>query len=101
MGLIICDNSETRLIQELKNMGLNIKPTIKNKGSILSGIALMQDYKIVVDRDSSGIIREINNYVWHEKNEKPIDKFNHYIDAIRYAMMYLLQGVNSGKYVIR
>ena len=101
MNLIICDNSEPRLIQELKNMGLNIKPTIKNKGSILSGIALMQDYKIVVDRDSTGIIREINNYVWHEKNEKPIDKFNHYIDAIRYAMMYLLQGVNSGKYVIR
>ena len=99
--LIICDSAEPRLISELKNMGLNIKPTIKKKGSILSGIALMQDYQIIVDRDSEGIIREINNYVWHEKNERPIDKFNHYIDAIRYSLMYLLQGVNSGKYVIR
>ena len=101
IDLIICDNSEPRLIQELKNGGCNIKPTIKRAGSILSGIALMQDYKIVVDRESVGIIREINNYIWAEKGEKPIDKFNHYIDAIRYAMMYLLQGLNSGKYVIR
>ena len=99
--LIICDSAEPRLISELKNMGLNIKPTIKKKGSILSGIALMQDYQIIVDRESEGVIREINNYVWHERNERPVDKFNHYIDAIRYSLMYLLQGVNSGKYVIR
>lgn len=99
--LIICDSAEPRLISELKNMGLNIRPTIKKKGSILSGIALMQDYQIIVDRESNGIIREINNYVWHERNQRPIDKFNHYIDAIRYSLMYLLQGVNSGKYVIR
>jgi phage terminase large subunit len=100
-GLVICDNSEPRLIAEMKKSGLNIKPTIKKKGSILSGIALMQDYTIVVERDSVGIIRELNNYVWHEKNQKPIEKWNHYMDAIRYSMMYLLQGVNSGKYVIR
>ena len=57
MDLIICDNSEPRLIRELKNLGVNIKPTIKKSGSILSGIALMQDYQIIVDRDSEGIIR--------------------------------------------
>lgn len=99
--LIICDNSEPRLIHELKRGGCNIKPTIKKKGSILSGIALMQDYKIVVSKDSKNIIREINNYIWHEKNERPVDKFNHFLDAIRYVMMYLLQGINSGNYTIR
>ena len=101
MDLIICDNSEPRLIQELKVLGLNIKPTIKKKGSILSGIALMQDYELIIDRNSHGIIREINNYVWKDKGEVPIDKFNHYIDAIRYSMMYLIQGINSGVYTIR
>ena len=101
MDLIICDNSEPRLIQELKVLGLNIKPTIKKKGSILSGIALMQDYELIIDRNSHGIIREINNYVWKDKGEVPIDKFNHYLDAIRYAMMYLIQGINSGVYTIR
>jgi phage terminase large subunit len=101
LDLIICDNSEPRLINELKVLGLNIKPTIKKKGSILSGIALMQDYELIIDRNSHGIIREINNYVWKDKGEVPIDKFNHYIDAIRYAMMYLIQGINSGVYTIR
>jgi phage terminase large subunit len=101
LDLIICDNSEPRLIQELKATGLNIKPTIKKKGSILSGIALMQDYEIIVDRGSNGIVRELNNYVWAEKGERPIDKFNHYIDSIRYGLQYLVQGVNSGKYVVR
>ena len=101
LDLIICDNSEPRLINELKVLGLNIKPTIKKKGSILSGIALMQDYEIIVDRNSHGIIREINNYVWKDKGEVPVDKFNHYMDAIRYAMMYLIQGINSGVYTIR
>jgi phage terminase large subunit len=100
-SLIICDNSEPRLVSEMKKSGLNIKPTIKKSGSILSGIALMQDYTIIVDRESTGIIREINNYVWAERNAKPIEKWNHYMDAIRYSLMYLLQGVNSGKYVIR
>jgi phage terminase large subunit len=99
--LIICDNSEPRLIQELKAMDINVKPTIKRNGSILSGIALLQDYEIIVDKNSHGIIREMNNYVWQERNEKPIDKFNHYIDAIRYALQHLVQGQSSGKYVVR
>ena len=78
-----------------------IRPTIKRKGSILSGIALMQDYEIIVERNSHNIIREFNNYVWHERRQKPIDKYNHFVDAIRYSLQYLVQGVNSGKYVIR
>ncbi len=101
MSLIICDNSEPRLIRELKNLGVNIKPTVKKSGSILSGIALMQDYQIIVDRDSEGIIKELNNYAWKDKGTVPVDKFNHYIDAIRYAMMYLIQGKSSGVYNIR
>jgi phage terminase large subunit len=101
MDLIISDNSEPRLLNELKTLGINIKPTIKKKGSILSGIALMQDYEIIVDRGSHGIIRELNNYVWKDKGEVPIDKFNHFLDAIRYGMMYLIQGKSSGVYTIR
>jgi phage terminase large subunit len=101
MDLIICDNSEPRLIRELKDRGLNIRPTIKRKGSILSGIALLQDYEIIVEKESLGIIKEINNYVWHQKGERPIESFNHYIDAMRYSLMYLAQGISSGIYAIR
>ena len=101
LDLIIMDSAEPRLIQELKNQDLNIKGAIKKKGSILSGIALMQDYEIIVDRNAHGIVRELNNYVWQERNTKPIEKFNHYLDAIRYGLTYLVQGKSLGRYVIR
>ena len=101
LDLIICDSAEPRLIQELKNMDLNIKGAIKKKGSILSGIALVQDYEMIVDRNSHGIVRELNNYIWQERNAKPVMAYDHYLDAIRYALQYLVQGKSLGRYVIR
>lgn len=102
LDLIICDNSEPRLLQELKdNHDLNIRPTIKKKGSILSGIALMQDYEIMVDRGSHGIIRELNNYIWQQRNAKPLENgYDHYLDACRYALQHLVQGRSLGRYAI-
>lgn len=99
--LIICDNHEPRLIKELKDYGVNIQPAQQKQGSILSGIALVQDYDIIVDRQSHGIIREFNNYTWKEKGTTPIDKYNHYLDALRYAVMFLADNKNKGTYVVR
>ena len=101
LDLIICDSAEPRLIQELKNMDLNVRGAVKKQGSILSGIALMQDYEIIVDKSSHGIIRELNNYVWQERNAKPVMAYDHYLDAIRYSLQYLVQGKSLGRYVIR
>lgn len=100
--LIVCDNSEPRLISELKMKGLNITPTIKKKGSILTGIALMQDYDMVIDKGSINLIKEFNNYAWKLKGSIPIDNWNHGIDGSRYAIQYLLtRSVPKGMYVIR
>lgn len=99
-NLVICDSAEPRLINELKQY-CNIKPTIKRKGSILTGIALMQDFDIIVDESSTEIIKEFNNYAWHERNERPIDRWNHRCDAIRYGLQYLMANANKGTYVIR
>jgi len=99
-NLIICDNAEPRLISELQEY-CNLKPTIKRKGSILSGIALVQDYDLIIDADSIELIKELNNYVWHERNEKPVDKWNHQLDALRYSAQYFLANANKGVYVIR
>jgi len=101
LDLIICDSAEPRLIQELKAQDLNIRGAIKKKGSILSGIALMQDYEIIVDKNANGIIRELNNYVWQERNAKPVMAYDHYLDSIRYGLQYLVQGKSLGRYVIR
>ena len=98
--LIICDSAEPRLISELQEY-CNLKPTIKRSGSILTGIALVQDFDLVIDADSIELIKELNNYVWHERNERPVDKWNHQLDALRYSAKYFLANANKGVYVIR
>jgi len=98
--IIICDGSEDRLLQELK-VYCNVKPAVKGQGSILSGIALIQDFDLIVDPDSLELIKELNNYVWHSRNERPIDKWNHHMDSLRYAAQYFLANANKGSYVIR
>ena len=98
--LIVVDSSEPRLISELKTRGLNVTPTIKRKGSIVSGIALMQDYNINLEGEN--IVKEFNNYVWDIRGVKPRDAYNHGVDAMRYAIEYLLVRTNpKGMYVIK
>lgn len=88
-NLIVADSAEPRLIQELKNRGLNIKAVEKPK--IIDRVALVQDYEIIVDKDSINLIKELNNYVWHDKkSQTPIDDYNHLLDAAGYAVWNLL-----------
>lgn len=85
---IIADCAEPRLISDLRSKGIShIQPVKKGSGSVLAGIKLMQDYKIIVDPGSKEIGKELNNYVWSDKkNGVPVDAFNHWIDAIRYRV---------------
>ena len=98
--LIVVDSSEPRLIAELNSRGLNCTATVKKKGSIVTGIALMQDYNINLDGEN--LVKEFNNYVWDIRGVKPRDAYNHGVDAMRYAVEYLLLRSNpKGTYVIR
>jgi phage terminase large subunit len=84
-GLIVADSAEPRLISELKSRGLNIKGIEKPK--IMDRIALVQDYELIIDENSTNLIKELNNYSFHDKkSETPIDKFNHLLDALGYAV---------------
>ncbi len=99
--LIVGDSAEPRLLHELKAKGCNVVKAIKGQGSITYGIALLQDYDLVVEENSINLIKELNNYSWLEKKSKtPQDKFNHIIDAIRYSVSYQLQNPNRGNYYI-
>ena len=100
--MIVADSAEPRLINELKHLGCNVVGAIKGADSVVYGISLLQDYDLVVDADSIDLHKELNNYSWLEKKSKtPIDKFNHALDAIRYAVSYQLSNPNKGKYNIR
>lgn len=100
-GLYVADSAEPRLNYELKqNFGLNVKETIKGQGSVNLGIALLQDYRLIVDPSSRNIIKELNNYRWKEGKEVPEDDFNHSIDGIRYIVGYYLSTPHAGKYYL-
>jgi phage terminase large subunit len=90
---IFADSKENRLIPDLKGRGVTgIKECIKGPGSVLSGIKLMQDFKIIVDPSSTDIGAEFNNYVWSDKKSGvPIDAYNHAIDAIRYYVQSIIK----------
>ena len=99
-GLIVGDSAEPRLITELKRH-CNVKPSIKGQGSVTYGISLLQDYDLVIEPNSTNLIKELNNYRWLErKSNTPIDKYNHLIDAVRYAVGYQLQNPNRGRYIV-
>lgn len=91
-SLIVGDSAEPRLISELQTMGNNIEGAIKGQGSITAGISLMQDYKLIISPCSTNLVKELNNYAWHDKKSStPIDNHNHIIDASRYAITKYLE----------
>jgi len=99
-SLIVADSAEPRLIDELYRKGCNVVGAEKGAGSISLGIALLQDYEIIVDNDSINIGKEFNNYVYADRGSKLfVDNFNHAIDSIRYNVTYQL-GRSTG-YEIR
>ena len=99
-SLIVADSAEPRLIDELYRKGCNVVGAEKGPGSISLGIALLQDYEIIVDNDSINIGKEFNNYVYADRGSKLFqDNFNHAIDSIRYNVTYQL-GRSTG-YEIR
>lgn len=101
-SLIVADSAEPRLITELNAMGCNVVPAIKGPDSVSYGIALLQDYDMVIDEGSIDLVKELNNYCWlSQKSKTPIDKYNHAIDAIRYSISYQLENPNKGKYYIK
>ena len=98
-GLIVADSAEPRLIEELRSRGLNIRGIDKPK--IVDRIALVQDYELIISPDSINIIKELNNYVWHDKkSQTPIDDYNHALDGLGYAVWDLIGRPNQGKYYV-
>ena len=88
---IIGDSSEPKSIEELKRAGITrIKGAAKGKDSILNGIQFIQDFKIIVHPKCENTIIELSNYCWDIKDgiaiNKPIDAYNHLMDALRYSM---------------
>jgi len=89
---IRADSAEPKSIDRLRELGLsNIRAARKGKDSVNNGIDYIQDFKIVIHPRCVNFITEISNYTWDKdkfgkKINKPIDDFNHLMDAMRYAL---------------
>ena len=95
---IIADSAEPKSIDELQTLGLrHIKGAKKGKDSITNGIQWIQDLEIIIHPRCTNFLTEISNYTWDQdkfgaKLNKPIDDFNHLMDAMRYALEQFITG---------
>ena len=87
---VVCDSAEPKSIKELENHGLCAMGAVKGKDSIRHGINWLKQQTIIIDPSCVGTIGNFQQYCW-KKNKygetlnEPVDKFNDYIDNIRYA----------------
>mgnify|MGYP003562277315 CR=1 FL=1 len=103
---ITADSAEPKSIDQLKGLGMDrIRGAKKGKDSINNGIQFIQDYKIIIHPKCVNFITEINNYSWEKDRfgkslNKPIDDFNHLMDAMRYALEEYTQKASAIKFGI-
>ena len=93
---VISESADPRLIQEISNSGILIYPVdksnINSKSSILAGIDKMLELNLKVTRRSYNLLYELRKYTWDKDKDgnyinKPIDKYNHALDAARYWVL--------------
>ena len=101
---IFADSAEPKSIEEIYRMGWNVKPTIK--GSINIGIDIIRRYKLHATESSFNLIKELRNYKYIEdKNglltNRPVDNFNHALDALRYSVVNKISKSHLGRYSFR
>lgn len=88
-----CDSAEPKSIDELKSLKIKAEGVTKGSDSIDFGIQIVQGQSYLVTSSSKNLIEEFQKYTWardkktNESLNKPIDKFNHAMDALRYHEM--------------
>ena len=89
---ITADSAEPKSIRELNGLGLWVSPSVKGQDSIVSGIDILKRYRLHVTRRSMGLLANLRSYQWDRDRDgnmtnKPEDRNNHGIDAIRYVAL--------------
>ena len=105
---IICDSAEPKSIQELRQNGIYAaRESTKGPDSIIHGIQKLWEYEIIVHPSCTSTITEFENYAWQKDKttgeyiNKPIDQFNHCMDALRYSLQCAGQQIKFAKMLPR
>lgn len=99
LATIMADSAEPKTIETLRRLGYrNIQPATKGPDSVRAGIDKLRTFEVHVHPQSTNLIQEYYNYAYRSGTDKPIDDYNHLMDALRYA---LSKDKGSGrKYVV-
>lgn len=87
----VADSSEPKSIDYIKGKGVRVEGAAKGKDSVSAGIDFLSEFEIIVNSHLVEFMTEFNNYSWALDKEgnatnKPVDDFNHFIDALRYSV---------------
>ena len=103
---VYADSAEPKSIADIQRYGITIKGVTKGKDSVNYGIDVMQRQDYLVTSQSTNLIKELRSYCWDKDKtgkqlNKPIDKFNHALDAVRYHEMETIgMNKNYGSYSV-
>lgn len=86
-SICICDSSEPKSIDRLRQLGVNAKGVEKGSGSVETGIKQLQSMKILLVGSNPKLTKELQEYRPNKKTGKP-QGADHLIDAIRYGVYY-------------
>lgn len=92
----VCDNAEKREYNTLLYYGLNMLRSQKGPGSRGAGRGLIKNFKMFIHKDSEEYKEELENHTWaldanKEPTGKPIDGWDHGIDATVYGLRYYVK----------
>ncbi len=102
---IVADSAEPKSIAELQRYALKVRPAAKGPDSVANGIDILKRHRIHVTKHSTNLITELQRYKWSKDTSgnllnRPVDLWNHGIDAVRYVALNMLKISNQGKYNI-
>lgn len=107
---IYADCAEPKSIADIQDAGFNVIACSKDapvrSDKLKFQLQWMQGWKLYVTKDSLNLITELRNYTWAKDRDgnplnEPIDKFNHLLDALRYAVWTRFgQDAGTGEYHI-
>ena len=107
---IFADCAEPKSIADIQDGGFNViacdKDAPVKSDKLKFQLQWMQGWKLFVTKDSLNLIEELRNYTWAKNKDgetlnQPIDKFNHLLDAMRYAVWSKFgQNAGQGEYKV-
>lgn len=104
-AMVVADSAEPKSIDEIHGHGFNMHPARKGPDSVRSGIDYMRSRPLLITERSVNGIKELRNYKYKEdKNgrqlNEPVDAFNHFVDAARYAITFNQTNPNYKTYAL-